>query len=721
MSAYENTDYAIQFPDFDIPENKKDKEWHKKCAQAITNQSLHNSYDLNYTAINEAYDFYNGIQTNEEFKFLQEAEDGDVLPAKWINYNKIKVKVDLLLGELMEKGYSIRVRATNKEAKSRRLEEKTRLSVEMALKPTGQAFEEEFGLPFSPNEYVPDNEEELNKYFDGFGEKTYKEKSEIVMEAALKWLAKKNDWSYERKALFMDILIAGRCFGKNEIVNGIPRFRRIDPRFMIFDTNAQDDFLSDSSFFGEVRYMNIGDAAEQYNLTKKQIKEVYNSWKETQKLNVGHQQERFEFLLGNTSLKFFKRERGELRVLVISASWADSKKYNHKYSEDKYGNLHVKRVNDTASKDVKENIIKVWRKTTLVGGTIVADWGEEENMVRKYDSLHDTRSPYKCLIPNYINGWGVSKVDQLKGLQQLKDITMYNIQLAMARAGAKGFVYDVSQCPDEWDVHTVIKYLKTAGIAFIDSRKDGIPANFNQFQSFDMTLSASVQQYIAIGQMIDAEMDAISGINEARQGIVQNASQAVGVTQSALLQSNLSTKTLFDEFEQLCGHVLNHEAGHVKLSWKEKDIYSPIIGDEGVDFLIEDVDLDMNDYDVFVESTPKILTDINMFHQLVQAALSSQQIGLIDATKLLMEKDVMVGIRTLERAIEEQEKKQLEAEERQMMMQQQQQQGQAQMQQQQSQADIQKEIAKIKAKGEADLKIKLAEIRGNAINSTINK
>jgi D-ribose pyranose/furanose isomerase RbsD len=294
-----------------------------------------------------------------------------------------------------------------------------------------------------------------------------------------------------------------------------------------------------------------------------------------------------------------------------------------------------------------------------------------KNQPRDVDNLSETYPPYCAFIPHFVNGRAVSIVEQLQSLQNLKDIIIYNIQLAMARAGAKGFVYDVSQCPDGWEPETVIKYLKTVGIAFIDSRQGGTPAQFNQFQQIDLSLSASVSQYLELSAMVDREMDSISGINEARQGVMQGASQLASVTQSALLQSSLTTSSYFRLFEQFNSNIWNQLAKLVKISWAGKEKYASIIGDAGVNFLEQDIELDLNDYAVFVESTPKILDDKNQFNALIMAGIQSGEVKLADALKLLMEKDVITAIGMFEKMSRKREKEAIaQAQQHDMQMQQ---------------------------------------------------
>lgn len=644
---------GFQFPSLDVPESDKDKNYHKDFCNAIIYRSMNSSYDVDYHFVEQCQTYYNGAQSGEKFNFLREFEDGSLLPAFWVNYNKIASKVDLLVGELIEKGYRIDVSSIDKTSKSRKLDEKENARVDFRLSPYAQSFESEFGIPLQNGNQFSD-EEDLDHYYDY----EYKEESEMAMKGSLSYSLKECKWDYQRMSLFRDVLITGRCFSKVELINGVPKVRRIDPKFMIFDKNATDDFLSDSTFFGEVRYMNIAEASQKYNISKKDLMESYrNQYSKESSLT----RKRTSYPTDNFKVENFTDQDGELRVLVYEVYWVDFKKYVNEFSEDKYGNIHVKTLNDDTKKvkNIKSKNYKIWRKCVLIGGDHVVEHGVVKNMPRSIDDPSDTGCPYKALIPNYINKNFTSISSKLQSLQDLKDISLFNLQVAMSRAGGKGFIYDTSQTPDGWSVEQVLKYLKTAGVAFINSaQNEDNPTTFNQFQRLDLSLGDEVNKYIEISLMVDREMDAITGINEARQGVVQNASQAVGVTQSSLIQSSLTTRTYFELFRQMSSDIFNYMSGLIKISWPEnKDRFSIIIGDNSINFLMKDIDLELSDYGVYVEDLPVSIANVSNFHDTVRLMLQSGQLEPVSALKLLKETDVDKGIKILERELQKQTKK----------------------------------------------------------------
>jgi len=647
-----NTNF--EFPRTDVPKREKNEKYHKNFVQAIINESIGNNYDLDYALMDEAVNFFNGDQGGEEFDFLQSAEDGEVLPAKWANYNRIKVRVETTIGEYTSRATKINARSINKDAKSRKLKAKLGAMVDMNLSPARQEIEDAVGISLDNGRKKFNSEEEVNDHF----KYNFKERNELIVERSLRWLAKKNNWIYQKLAAYRDLRIMGRTFYKTEIVDGLPFSKRVDPRFIIFDGSATDDFLSDAAFWGEISYMTLADASSKFNLSQGEIEEVYGHWQDEQRLGRAGASGMSFAGLSDSNLQYFKDDGNDLRVLVVTGYWQDQEVIAHRETVDKKGVEHIKQVGDEAeSGNIRRNTISQWRQGTIIGGNLIKDWGIVENSVRDNESLAETSCPIKGCAPGWLNGRSVSTTEQLMSLQKLKDLTLYNLTLEMSTSGRKGFVYDTAQTPKNWDVHKVLKYLKTAGVAFIDSAKSGQPSTYNQFGQIDQTLGGSVEQYIRISMMIDAEMDAISGINYARQGQSTGANQGLGVTQTALMQSSMSTRTVDDIFNMLNEQVLNYQAGLVKLSFAGNERYSPIIGDDGVDLLEDIMDLELDDFGIFLEEVPPILDDLQSFRAIVEAALSSGGLTFPQAARLLIEKDIVVAVERLERDIAKNEEK----------------------------------------------------------------
>lgn len=617
-----------------LDEKNKDKDYHKRYAQSLISTSINDSWATQYRVLEECYKFFDEGSSGELTSHLQKAEDGTDLPAFWITLNTLKTKMELLIGELEERGNDIKVKAINKEAIARKFEEKERLRALIRIQETVRMVEEQTGLSLEDMGGVPETESELDEYFD----LSFKDKTELIMEQALKFCNFYNNWTEERKALFRDILAANRVFVRNEIHRGVPRGKRVSPLCMVFDTSAQTDTLEDANYFAEVNYMGLAEAAERYNLSKEELEKAQTSYSEY--LSGGLNAETYGYI-SNNRLKWFDNQSN--RVLVIRACWKDYTTTNYKDDGNKIKEISVVKKKDEGKTTTKKK--EVWRQATIIGGDIVKEWGEIPNQPRDFNDLEKTEAPYKAWIPNFGIGRGVSKVEQLVGLQLLKDISMYNIQLAMSRAGGRGLVYDLAMAPENWSPQEVMKYLKVHGIAYINSKESQMmPGNMNPFKEFDMSLSQSITQYIQIMQYIDSEMDAISGVSPERQGQIQSASPGATVTQAALFQSNLVTAPLFRGFERFCSRVMNHQAKLVKIAWAGKEVFAPIIGDTGIDFLKENIDLDLDTF-IVTESMPQTLIDRQKLEQMVMIAIQSDPNFIDDAIDIMLDSDLKSALR----------------------------------------------------------------------------
>lgn len=643
------------FPNISLPEKEKSKKsYYETWAKAIVCNSITSNWIANYNKMAMLYSFYGEGTGNNLTGYLQTAPDGSAMPGIWTTQNTIKTRIRSLLGELEKSGYVIKARALNSEAESRKLEEKERLRVKRKLADVLQFIEEETGMQMEDPEYVPQTEDELKEYMD----LTWKDKNVLILEAALKWIAKRTHWDETRKRLFLDVLIVNMMVIRNEIVRGVPQSTHVDPSKFIFDPNSTDDMLSDSTYFGEVEYMPLASAAERYGLTTEEIQEAYKSYQTYLGMGMEQRNEADGYFgcMPGQSLKWFKVEDGTPRCLVIRACWRDYKLLAHKKSKnEKYDSDHLADVtNDYVSKGDKEKVIynkiECWKQATIVGGKFCRDYGDCPNQARDLSSLEVSEPPYKVWIPEFIMGKYTSLVEQLVGLQLLKDIALYQLQIQMARAVGKVLVIDMAMFPDNQLKEEVIGRMKADGVIFGNSKEYQLMSgNMNLFQEFDLSLSESIGQAITLIEYFDKQIDNISGINAERQGQSQGASQGLGVTNSLVYQSNLITASYFVGFERFCSRVLNYQAKLVKVAWAGKERFAPIIGDVGVDFLKDNIDISLDEFDVLVESLPPSAVDRQTLIKWLDLAVQADPGFLPDAMAILLEQDNTIAVRKYQR------------------------------------------------------------------------
>ena len=158
----------------------------------------------------------------------------------------------------------------------------------------------------------------------------------------------------------------------------------------------------------------------------------------------------------------------------------------NKHDEDK---PFRKMVSDKYKKRKGEKIRKVviddiWQ-ATKIGGKIMVNCQRVPNQIRSLDDPSAANLSYVGVVRNHTTGNPVSMVDLLKNVQMLYNITMYHIELSMARSGGKAVVYDVAQMPANlgMNMQDVMYHIKNDGIIPINSKDEGLQAQtFNQFQ-----------------------------------------------------------------------------------------------------------------------------------------------------------------------------------------------------------------------------------------------
>ena len=110
------------FPVQKLPLSKKNDEWKETCVDYIigSGESARNGQDR--TRVDEMqtyYDLYNSIYNEKDLKYVTNPfKQNDGFPATAQDYNIIKPKIDLLLGEETKRPFNFRVCRTSDAAAS---------------------------------------------------------------------------------------------------------------------------------------------------------------------------------------------------------------------------------------------------------------------------------------------------------------------------------------------------------------------------------------------------------------------------------------------------------------------------------------------------------------------------------------------------------------------------------------------------------------------------
>jgi hypothetical protein len=692
----------MKFPSIAVSEAEKQKKtYYESWVKAIVSNTFTKNWIVDYNKLAILNTFYKEGTGSDLTGYLQTAPDGSAMPGIWLSINTVFTRLQSLIGELEERGYMIKARALNNEAVARKLEEKERLRVKRITQELRQYVEQETGIQLEAQEYIPQTEDELSEYMD----LSWKDKNVSIIEAILKWVAQRNDWDEERKALLTDILRNGICVVRNDIKDSVPVSPRIDPLHFILDPHTKKENCSDSTYFGEAEYMPLAAAAERYGLTEEELDEAQQFYQTYLGQGLEHTVRHYYDCMPGQHLRWFKQEDGLPRCLVIRACWRDFKVITHKDEVNDKGTFFQEiDPNDFVKKKDKDKIVsnklECWRQGTIIGGKFLKEYGECANQPRELGSLQKSEAPYTV--------WKLHNdaplVERLMGPQVLKDIALYQLQIQTARAIGKVLIFDEAAMPQGMTKESVGRYIKADGIAWINSKEYQLGSQTNLFQAVDVSLSDSITQSINLIDYYDRQLDQISGVGPERQGQVTAASQAVGVTNSAIFQSNLITAPLFRGFERFCSRVLNYQAKLAKISWANKEVFAPIIGTTGIDFLRDNIDISLDEFDVIIQSLPPTTLERQKLEQMLMIAVQSDPTFIMDALDIFLEQDTTVAVKRFKRKMAIRQIQQQQQAQQQSQQEQANQQAQMKLQAQQQQGNWDNQLQLQQMKDESGMK-----------------
>ena len=203
--------------------------------------------------------------------------------------------------------------------------------------------------------------------------------------------------------------------------------------------------------------------------------------------------------------------------------WSESKKecYKTKYTNDIYHGI-------------------------VIGGKYVVALGKKQYVCRNIDKHYVAPLPVFGKTFSKITEQPYSIIDATIDLQDLYDVLHMQEQLMIALSGSKGQIIDRSQKPQSMS-DELWEYNWKMGRGYIQTTDgNGNPINkaYNQFASFDNTLSPSIQFINNIKEGIKNTMGTVVGIPPQRMAQISNNDQ-VGTFEMAIQQSSMITEILY--------------------------------------------------------------------------------------------------------------------------------------------------------------------------------
>lgn len=717
-----------QFPLQRLPMSKKTQDWKEACVDYIAGHSQGSSRDGNNRSRKEEmqtyYDLYNSIYSEKDLKYVTNPfKQQDGFPAMAQDYNIIKPKIDLLLGEEIKRPFNFRVVHTSDIATSE-IQDKAKQMIVDYIQATimsklGPEEQARYQEALQSGEIM--TPEQIQKYIS----KDYKDIAEITAYHSLNYLKNKLNITHEFFKGWKDALIGGEEIYYVGIVNGEPCLQRINPIYFDYDSDTSDlEFIHEAQWCCYEMIMSLTEVYDRLydKMSEKQLNELLDMMDdrskggvtpEVRKTSLDYPHIKTHSINGFSSNPFEEADN----IHVWHCCWKSLKKIGFvNIINPETGMPEEYQVDETYKETGNELdvewkwIIEVW-EGYRIGQDLYVGIQPVEYQHISADNPNAQRLPYTGVIYNNTNSRPRSLVSMMKPLQYMYIVLWYRLELAMARDKGKVVTMDITQIPKSMniDVAKWMHYLSALGVNFVNpyeegwdipGREGGKPSQFNQISALDLTMANTIDQYINLMDKIESMLSEISGVSKQREGSI-SSNELVGNVERSVVQSAHITEPWFWVHNQVKKECLTMLLDTAKHAWKDnKTSIQYVLDDATRAFLTLSDDFFYEDMDIFVEDTTKNQQQIEALKNLMQPAMQNGA-SLLDIAEII----TMDNVTMIRSKLEEIEQKRME---------QQQAMEQAQAEREQQMAQIQNEIKEEELMlKEAEMDLKKYEIDSN--------
>lgn len=657
MIRVEDNLYNANFPQQKLPLKKKDEQWQHDCVNYIIVEGNVVSGGMQKTRFGELqtyYDLYNSIFDEKDFKRITNPfKVADGFPATPQDFNIIRPKVDLLIGEETKRPFNFRVVRTSQEATSEIMDQEKEMLIQYMMSAImsrmGPEEQQQFQQQLQNGEVMPP--EEIGKYM----RRDYKDVVENTAYHSLMYIREKCGIDNEFIKGWKDGLIAGEEVYYVGVQNGDPYMERVNPIYFSFDQSPDLEFIEDASWCCRKMRLPVAEVYDRYHdkLSEKDLDKLNEMLTGRPSNDLGEKDPVDNFNHINMHIYdnpiFDQKTRHNINVW--HCCWKSFKKIKYVTFQDESGNAQIEIVDEfykpvgTEIAVDEDWVVEVW-EGYRAGSDLYFGIQPISYQHISIDHPDSQKLPYCGAVYSNTNSKPRSLVSILKPLQYMYIVLWYRLELAIARDKGKVINMDITQIPKSMNItpDRWMHYLSSVGVNFINpydtgweipGREGGKPAQYNQITALDLTMSNVIGEYIQLMDKIEQLAGTITGITEQRQGAI-STSELVGNVERSVLQSSHITEPLFWVHNQCKKHVLTMLLNTAKGAWEESNKKKlQYVFDNGERaFLSITKEFYYEDMDVFVSDTSKDIENINKLQQLIQPAMQNGA-SLLEAAEIL--------------------------------------------------------------------------------------
>ena len=634
------------------------------------------------------YDLVNSIFKEEDFDIVTNPYGVNMdkfggTATKMQNYNIIRSRLETLKGEEMNSPLNYFVYATSGEAVSAKKQKRKDVLKDMMkahirmefqldeqieeLETQMAAIQEQIGSAQDQaqvqqmqqqlqqmqqqRQNLPDVQAEMEKF-----NSKYVDPTEQTGNKILKYLVRKDKLNLKFNQGWFHGLVSSEEIYYTGLSQGHPSCRVVNPLQFDYDKGANTTFIHKGSWAKEEYWLPVGEVIDEYGdvLTDKQVRDISSGKAGYVTTNQG-MQANFAYSFDGGQRRTSVSDGRSSHVYVMKAAWRSYSKIGLlAYMDERSGKQEEFEVDDTfkMTPELEQGGATIdWHwESEIWEGTLIGD----DIFINVRPLNNQTKNlPYIGYIYNNVNSTATSMVDLVKSHQYTYITVWYRLEQELAKAKGRKFVMDMAQLPKSqgWDVDKWMYYFENMGVVWINSKEEGRKgdpssvANFNQFQSIDMTLSQVVGQYMQVLDKLEFLVEDIMGVSPQRMGDVGKSETATGA-QTSIARSTNVTKPWFFFHDLLKEEVLNEMVELAKIAYIDGKELELVLDEFEVETLRIDGDkLNGTDLGVYITNSYEDRLKKDKMEALLSQAVQQGKASLLDMAKVI-ESDSMSYVKS---------------------------------------------------------------------------
>lgn len=481
MIRVEDNLYNANFPQQKLPLKKKDEQWQHDCVNYIIGEGNVVSGGMQKTRFSELqtyYDLYNSIFDEKDFKRITNPfKVSDGFPATPQDFNIIRPKVDLLIGEETKRPFNFRVVRTSQDATSDLMDQEKEMLIQYMMSAIMARMspeeQQQFQQQLQNGEIMPP--EEIGKYM----RRDYKDVIENTAYHSLMYIREKCGIDNEFIKGWKDGLIAGQEVYYVGVQNGDPYMERVNPVYFSFDQSPDLEFIEDASWCCRKMRLPVAEVYDRYHdkLSEKDLDKLNEMLTGRPSNDLGEKDpvDNFNHIQMHIYDNPVFDQKTRHNINVWHCCWKSFKKIKYVTFQDENGDAQIEIV-DEFYKPVgteigidEDWIVEVW-EGYRAGSDLYFGIQPVAYQHVSIDQPDSQKLPYCGAIYSNTNSKPRSLVSILKPLQYMYIVLWYRLELAIARDKGKVINMDITQIPKSMNItpDRWMHYLSSVGVNFIN-------------------------------------------------------------------------------------------------------------------------------------------------------------------------------------------------------------------------------------------------------------